>query len=495
MTATEVQVSRRPWVVLVAMSAAVTIVIFNSSAINVALPTMATELGLSAAAMRLVVVIYSVTFAAMLLPAGYLCNRTGARTVLLLGLLATGLGGAAAAAVDNVPTIMISRAVMGVGAACVMPSTLALVVATTSEAGRSRAIAVWSAVSVAGAAGGPIIGGILVDGWGWNYIFMVSAVGSAAMATAILLLVRPQAKLPQSTVDVRLLGLAAGAITTFVLGVTIVSDEMLPGIALIAVACVLAAAAWAVSGKKPDSTGDEPPRTREQRREFLGASVSNMLLFFALAGTLFVLTQKLQFQFGLSPSTAGFAVAPVTLALLIGVAVSTPCSSAFGRRPVVVGGLVTAAIASITLSAFGGELSTVLGAVFFAGIGVGMALPLVTESMVASVPSHRVGEAAAVNDTMQEIGFSLGVAVLGSVLAGFYQAGLRETSTETGSLGATLAEADRLGDRELHDAAMSAFSTGSTAAFTVGAVFLVAGAIIAHMYLPSTDRTARNGAR
>ena len=212
-----------------------------------------------------------------------------------------------------------------------------------------------------------------------------------------------------------------------------------------------------------------------------------MLLFFALAGTLFVLTQKLQFQFGLSPSTAGFAVAPVTLALLIGVAVSTPCSSAFGRRPVVVGGLVTAAIASITLSAFGGELSTVLGAVFFAGIGVGMALPLVTESMVASVPSHRVGEAAAVNDTMQEIGFSLGVAVLGSVLAGFYQAGLRETSTETGSLGATLAEADRLGDRELHNAAMSAF--------TVGAVFLVAGAIIAHLYLPSTDRTARNGAR
>ncbi|MBY4012785.1 MFS transporter [Rhodococcus fascians] len=495
MTLTEVRTGPKSWIVLVAMSMAVTIVIFNSSAVNVALPSMSTDLGLSSAAMRLVVVVYSASFAAMLLPAGHLCNRIGARTVLLIGLLATALGGAAAAAVDNVSAIMVARAVLGVGAAFVMPSTLALVVASTSSAARSRAIAIWSAVSVAGAAGGPILGGLLVDGWGWNYISGVSAVGSGVMTLFVLAVVRADGRQPRSTVNGRLLVLASGAITTFVLGVTIVSDEALPGVALVAVACVLGLGAWSVGGGLPEAVDAEPGRTREQRREFVGASVSNMLLFFALAGTLFVLTQKLQFQFALSPSSAGLAVAPVTVALIIGVAASTPCATRFGRRPLVVVGLLIAAVASITLSVFGADLGTVLGAVFVAGLGVGLALPLVTESMVSSVPSHRVGEAAAVNDTMQEIGYALGVAVLGSVLSVVYGANLPGSSTENASLGATLAEAERLGDSDLRASALSAFSTGSTAAFCAGALFLAAGALIAYLYLPLAEQRARNGAR
>lgn len=501
MTVTEVRVAQRSWPVLLAMSAAVTIVIFNSSAVNVALPSMSTDLGLSSAALRLVVVVYSATFAAMLLPTGHLCNRIGARTVLLLGLLFTGLGGAAAAAVDNVPAIMLARALMGVGAAFVMPSTLALVVANASDAGRSRAIAVWSAVSVAGAAGGPIVGGILVDGWGWNYIFGVSAVGSAAMAVVVLGVVSPTTRLPRSAVNGRLLVLASGAITTFVLGITVLSDEVLLGGVLVGVAGVLALGAWgsrartqsdSLSGDVVDS---DPVRARHRRREFFGASVSNMLLFFALAGTLFVLTQSLQFQFGLSPSSAGLAVAPVTVALILGVTTSTPCSNRFGRRPVVVAGLIVAALASVILSVLGADLPIVLGAVFVAGLGVGLALPLVTESMVAAVPSHRVGEAAAVNDTMQEIGYALGVAVLGSVLSVVYDSNLRGPSIDNASLGATLAEADRLGDQALRESAMSAFSTGSTVAFCVGGVFLVAGAIIAHLYLPPAEHRDRNGAQ
>ncbi|MDJ0360825.1 MFS transporter [Rhodococcus sp. H29-C3] len=501
MTVTEVRAVRRSWVVLVAMSAAVTIVIFNSSAVNVALPSMSTDLGLSSAALRLVVVVYSATFAAMLLPAGHLCNRIGARTVLLIGLLSTGLGGAAAASVDNVPAIMLARALMGIGAAFVMPSTLALVVATASDAGRSRAIAVWSAVSVAGAAGGPIVGGVLVEGWGWNYIFGVSAAGSAVMALVVLGVVSPTATLPRSAVNGRLLVLASGAITTFVLGVTVVSDEIIVGAVLIGVAGILALAAWVSRSRKQsgsfsaDLTDSDPTTARHRRREFFGASVSNMLLFFALAGTLFVLTQKLQFQFELSPSSAGLAVAPVTVALILGVTSSTPCSNRFGRRPVVVAGLIVAALASVTLSLVGGELHIVLGAVFVAGLGVGLALPLVTESMVAAVPSHRVGEAAAVNDTMQEIGYALGVAVLGSVLSVVYGSNLHGPSVDNASLGATLLEADRLGDDALRESAMSAFSTGSTVAFCVGGVFLVAGAIIAHLYLPPAEYRVRNGAQ
>ncbi|APE07954.1 MFS transporter [Rhodococcus pyridinivorans] len=467
--------------VLVLVSLAVTVVIFNNTAVNVALPAMAAELTLSDAAMRLVVVSYSVTFAALLLPAGYVCGRWGARRALVTGLWVASLGACAAWAVPTEIGVIAGRTLIGAGAAFVMPATLAVAVETSPPERRSRAIAVWTAVSVAGAAGGPVLGGALVDTFGWVSIFVAVTCSAAAVAVTVTVGVPPLA--PQRTdgfavftTFLRILGTAP-----LLVALTVLSD--LPVIALVCV--VVSASAWVTLAwrRRRRPHGGSAPAGWETR-SFLGASVANMLMFFAVAGSLFVLTQLLQYAFGFSPFAAGLAVTPVTIAMIVGTILSGPLASAWGVRAGAVGGLLVVASAALSIALLpAAPVGVTIAAVTVAGTGVGVALPLVTESMVASAPPSRVGDAAAVNDTMQEIGFSAGVAVVGGALALAYRfAGTG--SGDAAAAGLVIVDARAAGDAVALAEAVAEFRTATQWAFSAAALVVGIGAVVAFRLLP-----------
>lgn len=467
---------------LVIVSLAVTVVIFNNSAINVALPVMATDLALSDAAMRLVVVSYSVTFAALLLPAGYACGRWGARRALSMGLLTAAVGAVVVWLVPVEAGVIAGRMLLGAGAAFVMPATLAVAIALSPRERRSRAIAVWTAVSVAGAAGGPVLGGTLVSAFGWRSIF--SAVAILAMMIAAVVVIGIPHLDPQHrdafvviTSFLRICGVAP-----LIVAATVFSDAPVVAATCIAVSM----AAWVVLVLRRRSSKDQAGG-EWKTKEFLGASVANMLMFFAVAGSLFVLTQILQYGHGFSPFAAGLATMPVTAAMIVGTVASEPISRKWGTRTGAVVGLAVVATASVTIAAAQTtHAAAVIVLVAIAAAGVGAALPLVTEAMVASAPESRVGDAAAVNDTMQEIGYSFGVAVVGGVLATAFGV-VRSDPGGAASAGQAVVLARDSGDSVVLAHTIEQFLTASNFAFLVSGLVVAVGAVVAWRLLPSRD--------
>lgn len=467
---------------LVATSIAVTVVVFNNTAINLALPEMAVDLAMQSTHMRLVVVGYSVVFAALLLPAGWAVGRLGARRVLLAGLAVSVLGGMIAL----VPTepgaglppgapwlgVLIGRVILGAGAAMVMPSSLAVALRVVPAARRSAAIATWTAVSVAGAAAGPVLGGVVVSVFGWRWVFGV------AVLAAVLALAGVLAAVPALAAE-RTAPLAGVTTALQVAGIVLVLAALSIGPSHPRAALVLGAVAAGAGLLHLRRRGPTPDGWAA--RGFAGAAVANALLFFAVAGSLFVLTQVLQYLFGFSAARAGLSVLPVTVAMITGTVLAGRLSVLLGPRPAVVTGLGVVTLACVVVAlGVGTGPAPVIWAVAAAGLGVGIALPLVTEAMVDASPPDRVGDAAAVTDTMQEIGYSAGVAIIGGAFAAAFDRGLAGPAVSPGIALATA------GDQR--GAVADVFTSATQIAFGIAALVVAAGAAVAWWLLPAHDR-------
>jgi EmrB/QacA subfamily drug resistance transporter len=429
--------------------------------------------------------------------------------MLLAGLSVFGLASFAGGLTDTPAQLIAARAVMGVGAAMVFPSTLSLISNVfTGRQERALAIGLWGAITGAAIALGPIVGGWLLQASGWRSIFFAMA-PVAAVAGVLVLGYVPTSRDPRAPRTDRA-GFALSTATIAVLVYTIIeapthgwtNARTLGGFALTA---VLAAAfvAWEQRTEHPmiDLSLFRNPR-------FTAASASVAIAFFALSGFIFLVTQYFQFLKGYGPLSTGVRLLPVATSVAVSSILGTKLAVRVGTKLVVAFGLFSMAAFYVwvaTTSARTGY-GTIAGQMVVAGTGLGLTTAPATDAIMGVVPKAKAGVGSAVNDATRLLGGTLGVAVIGSVYASLYATRLTAalparvptaiTHAAHGSIGAALTIADRLAHSghpalatAVHGAASSAFFHGFHAADYVSAGVAAVGALFALALLPAQPTT------
>jgi EmrB/QacA subfamily drug resistance transporter len=495
-------IHRRRWWTLAVLCLSLVVIGIDNTILNVALPTLVKDLGATASQQQWMVDIYVLVFASLLLTAGMLADRYGRRGALQLGLVVFGLGSAAAAFSGSAGTLIAARGVMGIGGAMIMPSTLSILTNVFTDAGeRARAIGVWAGVAGLGIAIGPVTGGWLLEHFWWGSVFLVNlpiVVVALLAGRALVPTSRdpaPRRLDPLGTVlsFVGLAGVLYGIIEAPSQGWTHAPVAAAFGVGL---AVLAAFVVWELRTDHPvlNMHFFENPR-------FSAASVAIALVFFALFGTIFFLTQYLQFVLGYGTLRAGLAIAPIALVLMISAPLAPLLTARVGTKVMVATGLALAAggLAILSTATVDSGYGVVLATIAVLGVGMGLAMAPATDSIMGSLPKEQAGVGSAVNDTTRMVGGSLGVAILGSLLSAGYHTAIDGTAAVAqlpasagaaarDSLGGAVEVAARLGGtsgQSLLDDARQAFVHAMGNAVLVGAAVALVGAIVALIWLPA----------
>jgi EmrB/QacA subfamily drug resistance transporter len=498
------------WPILGVLVLALLVTSIDHTIINVALPSVASDLAASAAQLQWIVAAYTVVFAGLLLTAGSLGDRFGRRHALGAGLVTFLAGSIMSATAASTTALIVGRGVMGVGGALIMPTTLSILVnAFGDPRERAKAIAIWTAASGAGIALGPIVGGLLMRSFSWGAVFWMN-VPLLVVAFIGTLHVVPDSRDPHATrLDPVGALLSIAAIGSLVYAIIEAPEHGWTSSSTMATVFVgLLAGALFV---RWELRRDEPMLDMRlfANRGFSAGSVTLSMLFFAMAGTVFLQAQYLQFVLGYTPLVAGAALVPAALGMMLGTGLGAHLAGHLGGRGSVVAGTVLAACGVATQAAFIDGTSyapTGVGLLLF-GLGAGMAMPAATDLIMSTLPPARAGVGSAVNDTVREIGGALGVAVIGSVAASGYTSNLQSQLDRIGGIpasvrgsltdnvGAALEASRRLSANgaQVASAARDAFLTSMSSSLWVGVGLAAVATVVAYRYLPK--RTPAHGAR
>src|SRR3954451_3330215 len=479
--------ARGRWAVLGVVCASLLAIVVDNTIVNVALPTLVRELDADLSELQWVVYAYTLVFAGLLLLAGTLGDRFGRRRTLLAGLAVFGAGSAAAAFAGGVDQLVLARAVMGAGAAFIMPATLSLlthVFVDTRE--RAMAIGIWAATAGVGVALGPVVGGVLLDHFWWGSIFIVN-VPLTAIAVLAGRRLLPESRDPAArAIDWTGAALSGVGLVAFVWAIIEAPSKGWTSAPVLTAGAVAsrplgAFVAWQRRVTEPllDVNLFANPR-------FSAASATVMVLFFALFGFLFLSTQYLQFVLGFSPSAAGVRVLPYAGAMIVFAPLSSALAARLGTKRVVTMGMFLFA----TGLAVAATVSTSTGyrrlgiALLLMGAGMGLAGAPATESIMGSLPPERANIGSAVNDTTRELGGALGVAIVGSIMSSLYGGQLPDAAPAAAreSVGAAVQAGGGLAD-----VAREAFVHAMSRASIVAALVAALGAFIAWRHLPARD--------
>jgi EmrB/QacA subfamily drug resistance transporter len=481
----------RRWWALVVLSFSLLVISVDNTILNVALPTLQHDLGASASALQWIVDSYMLVFATVLLMAGALGDRFGRKKSLTFGLIVFGLGSGLSALATSADMLIATRALMGVGGAFIMPSTLSILSATFPAHERGKAIGIWSAVAGLGIVIGPVTGGWLVEHGDWSLVFLVNLpVVAAALLSGHWLV--PESRDPAAPrLDAggfALSSLGLGALVWAIIEAPSrgwADPAILAGFG-IALSALAAFVAWELRVREPMLD----VRLFRNRR-FSAASGSITLAFFALFGTIFFLTQYLQSVLGYSAFESGVRIMPVAVGLILGGPLSAKLAERVGTKRVVAAGLTFVAIglAMLSFAEVDSGYALVAAVLGVLGLGMGFTMAPATESVMGSLPVAKAGVGSAVNDATRTMGGAMGVAVLGSLLSSGYRAGMEGTGeTAQESLAGGLATARRIGGtagEQLAGAANQAFVNGMHTAVLAGAAIALAGALLALVALPA----------
>jgi MFS transporter, DHA2 family, methylenomycin A resistance protein len=405
---------------LAVLIAAQVLGVANANLIAVALPPLSADLGASGTQQQWIVDAYVLVFAALLVAGGVLGDRYGRRRALLAGLALFALGSLVCALAPSPAAVIAARVVQGLGPPLILPASLAILAAASPEPRRrARAIGLWGAGSGVGVAVGPLLGGVLVSGLGWRWAFLFNVPAALALAAAALALVprdRPAAAAYRFDVAGALLvtlGLAAlvfGIIEGRERGWA--SAEVLGSFAA---AIALGAAFVRSERRHPEPLVD---LGLLGRRAFALANLAGATMLFALLGTTVYLSAFLQDIRGLSALATGAALLPLGAAVAVVAPAAGRLSDRVPARALLAGGLACAAAGALLLARV--DAGTGPGALWpgllLLGAGVGAALPAATATALAAVPRARTGMASAIHNATRQVGATLGVAVLGTIV-------------------------------------------------------------------------------
>jgi EmrB/QacA subfamily drug resistance transporter len=506
---TSLELSRRHrTAVLVVMCLALMMVVSAVASLNVALPDIARGTGASQSQLQWIIDAYALVFAGLLLPAGAFGDRYGRKGILLSGLVVFGGAAGVAVFVNSASMLIGLRAVMGVGAAMVMPTTLSIITNVFPEDERGRAVGIWAGIAGGGAVLGLLLSGLLLEWWSWPVVFVTSVV-LATLAAVLAIPIVPTSRSGRR-VSLDPIGALLSSLGLFGLVFAIIEAPLrgwLDPLTLTAfgVGLLLLIAFVLFELRRHEPMLD--PRLFA-RRGFGVGSLSLTLQFFAQFGLLFIALQYLQFILGYSPLEAAASLLPMALMLILLAPRAPAISQRVGVR--IVGGLGLAIMGGgflvfSSLSTDSSYWRFGLGALVV-GIGIGLATTPATTAITSALPLQRQGIASAVNDLSREVGGAVGIAVLGSILNSGYRnhiaaatAQLPKPAAEAAksSIAAVAQAAPKHGAKgaALLNHAQHAFVNGLQGALLVAAGVLFAAAVIVGLLAPRREEVQAAEAR
>lgn len=406
--------------VLVVMCVGYFLVLLDVTIVNVALPSIGTGLRVPVSTLQWVVDAYALALASLMLPSGTVGDRFGHRRVVLAGLVVFGLGSLACGVATGAATLTAARAVQGVGAALLLPGTLAIISnAFPGKQAQARAIGIWAGIGSLALPAGPLLGGALIAGFGWRAVFLVNVPVVAIAVAATVVVVEPGRPRRELTVDGRgaVLGVLVLVFATYAV-IEAGRSGVLSG--LVIGAAVVALAALAALIRVERSRGDSAmlPPTLMRRPRFAVANLAAGVMNLGTLGTLFVLTLFLQSVQHRSPLNAGVSLVPLFAPLAVIAPFAGRLIGRIGERiPALVGVVLAAAgLAVLVLLDAGSSYPAVMLPAFLTwGAGLGLLTPALVAAAVSSVPARRSGLASAVTNTARQAGGAIGIAVAGAV--------------------------------------------------------------------------------
>ncbi|MFD4771215.1 DHA2 family efflux MFS transporter permease subunit [Streptomyces niveus] len=499
-------VHKRRWAILGVLMFSLLIVVLDNSILNVAVKTISSPepvgIGATQSELEWAINSYTLVFAGLLFTSGLLGDRVGRKKVLLFGTAVFGFGSALAAMSGSPGELVAYRALMGFGAAFVMPATLAVLMNVFERDEQPKAIGIWAGSVGLGIAIGPITGGVLLEHFWWGSIFLINVPVVIVALVAMWFLV-PDSRDPRpGRVDPAGVLLSIVGLVLLVYGI-IRAGELADFTDATVLASTLGGAAvlavFVVHQKRSDHPSID--MSSFKKPAFSAAVAAIALVFFALMGVTFFSAFYLQSVRGYSALDSGLLILPLAVAQMVFAPRARLVVERFGARAVCTGGMLLVAAGLAAFALFDATTPVwVLCVVFFVqGAGMAHIMPPVTVTVMQSLPREKAGSGSAVNNTFRQVGGALGVAVLGSLLSSTYRgeieghlgavpAAARDTAAE--SIEATMAVAEKLGPAgaPLMSSASDAFLTAMhvTALGSAG-VALIGTAVVA-LFMPG--RTA-----
>ncbi|WP_051387927.1 MFS transporter [Saccharopolyspora rectivirgula] len=506
------RVYRSRWRILGVLCLALSATMLANTSLGVALPYLARDLQASMAQQQWFNNAYALVFAGLLFTTSTIADRYGRKLVLQTGMI---LFGAASLYVwlwvDSSAELIAARAVLGLGAAMIMPVTLSILTSVFTSAERTRAVSLWAAVSGGGTALGPVVAGLLLEISTWQSVFAINLPVVVVGVLAGFWLIPSRTSTATSTgggIDLPGALLSTAGITLVVyalieaqhVGWTAPRTLVLTAAGLVLVALF---ALW-------ESRAEQPMLDVSLFRNtaFSASAVVITLVFFAMVGVFFSLSQTLILIFGYSPLNASLSLLPMTVVMVLIAPQIPELVRKFGPRTAIAGGMVVSAAGMVALSTLDADSGYwhLLGGLAVTALGMSVAMAPATDVLMANVPRERAGMGSATNDVTREVGASLGVAVLGSVLGSSYAAQL------TGSVAALPDQAQQLAKQSLagglqvatslgqhglqlvHDV-RAAWMHGLQVAHLVGAGLILLAALVAWVWLPRSTADREPGHR
>lgn len=495
----------RRWAAVAVLTASLLVIMMDMTILNIALPEMAAELHPDSDQQLWIIDVYSLVLAGLLVPFAAIADRWGRKRMLLLGYL---IFGAASLLILWAPTadaVIGVRAILGVGGAMIMPTTLSLIrVIFTDPKERATALSIWAAVSGLGAAIGPLLGGFLLEHFSWHAAFLVNVpLMIVAFIAGVLLLPESRVKNP-GRLDylAAVLALVGMTLTIWAIKMFGKTASLTAIDAWIALLAGLALLAW-FGARSVRSKNPLLDLQLFRSRVFSAGIIAALGSMFAMAAAMLLLAQWLQLVNGASPIEAGLQMLPIAITSALSSLAAPAAARKIGTRAVLAGGIAIAGLGMLILGISPGGLD--IGVIFLALalIGVGMGSLAIGSAMIMmGSPEEKAGSAGALEETSYELGAVLGVAILGSISALIYRAELTLSPAikpltdklswqAHESLGAAVAIAEEAKLPDLARAAGEAFTHSlQITGITGGLIMFVAGAAVFIMTPKGTDISA-----
>src|SRR6266571_2982575 len=455
--------------------------------------------------MQWIVDAYIVVFAGLLLTMGALGDRFGRKRFLQLGLLVFAGASVLGAYASSTTQLIVARALMGVGGALIMPSTLSVITNVFPRTERVKAIGIWTGVASLGIPLGPLVGGWLLDNFWWGSVFLLNVpIAVAALAAGLVLVPESRHPAPPRP-DLPGLVLSVVALASLVYGIIQAPASGWTSAAVIGSLglAVLATATFILREARARQPMLDPRLFRNPRLGW--GTVAMTLAGLAIGGLAFLLTQYLQFVQGYTPLQAGLRFLPIAIGFGIASPITQRLVPRVGTTRTVAAALGGGALLFASLSLIGPATSYWLvgAALLLIGLGIGAALIPATDAVMAAVPDQNAGLGSAINDSGRQVGAALGIGILGALANAGYRSGIGGTVASLSpdlaaaakrSAGAALQIAGGISGpagASLRQAASAAFMDGFGLAMLAGAVLLAAGAVAVLRWLPSNDLPAQ----
>ena len=418
----------KKWWTLAAVAFGLFMIMLDNTVVNVALPSIGRDLKISISELEWVVTGYALVFAALLITGGKLADMFGRRKFFVIGLTIFSLSSLACGLAPSAGFLIGARGVQGIGAALMSPATLSIITATFPPRQRGQAIGIWAGVSAVALAIGPLIGGLIVDNIGWNWIFFVNVpVGALGIVVSQFVIEESRDTSHEQSID--LPGLLTSGLALFSLSYALiegnrrgwVSAEIL---GLFAAAAVLLGAFVLLESRRRLPMLD---LSLFRIGSFVGANVVALLVSLGMFGVFFFVSIYVQNILGYSPTKAGAMFLPMTGLIIVIAPIAGRLSDRIGGRWLMGGGMTTLGISLLLYQRVGlhSTFWTLLPAMILGGIGMAMTMSPMTSVAMGSVPVDKAGVGSGVLNSFRQVGGALGIALMGAILALYLHAPVR----------------------------------------------------------------------